>query len=498
MHALYSSTPISYAPFAKTDAWAPRWRLSRKSKPLVNLVFFGTRYGMAVCPPGNSPNERCWPVLAATALAGLGVAAIVTLSRRFRRRAAAPSRSAGGPDGARAEHCAAMRAATGDGSTIAYAAPPWMPHVFVAPLSRLALAHLPTPLHRWPLPGTDDNVEVWIKRDDCTGCELSGNKVRKLEFLLAAARESGCDSVVTYGGLQSNHCRATAAAARRVGLEPHVVLHVPPNMRPNSHNVDPRMLVGNVLIDRLVGAHVHLVPEADVVAPGAADALLADLALRLTLEQGRSPYVFPSGGSNVVGTWGYVEAVAELLEQLPAPDFFDRIYFACGSGGTGAGLALGVHFSGIGSCGCELVGLCVDSDPDAFHAKIDALFTAMAPDRARVLPPGVRLLRLEDAVGDGYAKATDAELEFLCDVAQGTGVVLDPVYSGKAARGMLADLAAHPLPQRGGPRTKHRVLFIHTGGLLGLYAKVDQLAPLLQARERAFAALYPCNGLLGC
>ena len=148
----------------------------------------------------------------------------------------------------------------------------------------------------------------------------------------------------------------------------------------------------------------------------------------------------------------------------------DRIYFACGSGGTAAGLALGLHWSGLwgSSPAPELVALSVDDTPDDFYNKLDTIFAEMGVPEGT--PPARKLLRIEDHVGDGYAQATAPELEFLVEVARATGVVLDPVYSGKAAGGMVADLAARPCG---------RCVFVHTGGLLGLYAKAEQLAPML-------------------
>ena len=333
--------------------------------------------------------------------------------------------------------------------------PLWLPANAKPPAARLRLAHLPTPLHPWPLPRVDAGTEVFIKRDDCTGCELSGNKVRKLEFLLAEALAKGADSVITVGGIQSNHCRATAAAARRVGLEPHIIL------RSETPDADPG-LVGNLMIDRMVGARIHLVSPAEFAGWESMLALKAELEAA-----GRKPYCFPSGGSNDIGTWGYVEAISELQKQTEEAGLtFDRIYFACGSGGTAAGLALGVAWSGLGAAGTELVGLGVDDTPDVFYDKLDGLYRALGLPETR----SRSLLRLEQCIGEGYAQSTEVELEFLVEVARATGVVLDPVYSGKAALGMAADLKARPVK---------RACFIHTGGLLGLYAQEAALAPLL-------------------
>ena len=215
---------------------------------------------------------------------------------------------------------------------------------------------------------------------------------------------------------------------------------------------------------RFAHRNIHLV-GAEAFDKKGGWALVCELKKQLESE-GRKVYGFPSGGSNDVGTWGYVQAIAEVEQQAEATGLkFDAVYFACGSGGTAAGLALGMRDSTLGG---ELVGLCVDDTPQIFFDKIDGIYADLGLGGLETSS----ILRLEDSVGLGYAASTTAELEYVRDVARATGVVLDPVYSGKAALGMVQDL------KRTAGR-KRRVLFIHTGGLLGLYAKDDQLAPLL-------------------
>lgn len=202
--------------------------------------------------------------------------------------------------------------------------------------------------------------------------------------------------------------------------------------------------------------------------------------LKARLEgQGARPYAFPSGGSNSVGAWGYIEAVAEL--ELQSKDLeleFDSVYFACGSGGTAAGLALGLQLSPLKS---ELVGLCVDDSPSFFYEKIDGIFDIMGLKGLQT----AKLLRLEQCTGEGYAMATSDELTFIAEVGRKTGVVLDPVYSGKAARGMVLDLRNRLSKRSSSPRKK-RVLFIHTGGLLGLFDKASQLETVTQGGWQPF------------
>lgn len=455
------------------------------------------------------------------------------------------------------------RPAPGDGGTSEYT-PPWcsstpssLPPLCpeqqallrkLAPAHRLRLAHLPTPLHRWDVASS---AEVWIKRDDCTGGEVSGNKIRKLEFLLADALDKGCDSVITVGGIQSNHCRATAAAAAWVGLQSHVILRTSQSVSALSpcrtlrvrastgggggdatQNLCPSDpgLVGNLLVSRMVGACLHLVSEEEYARKGGWGLVCelkgilentANGSVKGTTDakQGHShksdsptrnftsrrPYGFPSGGSCALGVWGYVEAVAEIQRQTIASGVeIDRIYFACGSGGTAAGLSLGLHLSEMAQCRresggspganrhrIELVGLCVDDSPDYFYDKIEQLFVDMgirAPCPSPLLDVSVsarQLLRLEDCVGLGYAVASDGELEGIASIARATGVVLDPAYTGKAALAMLRDLEQSNgrTKKQGGDDARGqgalRVLFLHTGGLLGLFDKTDQLLPIL-------------------
>ncbi|GJN22429.1 hypothetical protein PR202_gb09989 [Eleusine coracana subsp. coracana] len=258
--------------------------------------------------------------------------------------------------------------------------------------------------------------------------QLSGNKVRKLEFLMADAVAHGADCVITVGGIQSNHCRATAVAAKYLNLDCYLILRTSKLLVEK----DPG-LVGNLLVERLVGAHIDLVSKEEYGKIGSV--ALADLLKKKLLEEGRKPYVIPVGGSNSLGTWGYIEAIRELEQQVQqSTEFkFDDIVVACGSGGTIAGFALGSRLSSL-------------------KAK---------------------------AKGLGYAMNTSEELKFVADVAAATGVILDPVYSGKATYGMLKDMAANPAKWKG-----RKVLFVHTGGLLGLYDKADQLSSLAGSWRR--------------
>ncbi|CAN6584754.1 unnamed protein product [Malus baccata var. baccata] len=343
-----------------------------------------------------------------------------------------------------------------------YTPPPWASHINPIPSHTFSLGHLPTPIHKWNLPNLPPNTEVWLKRDDLSGMQLSGNKVRKLEFLMADAVEKGADCIVTIGGIQSNHCRATAVAAKYLNLDCYLILRTSKVLV----DQDPG-LTGNLLVERLVGAHIDLISKEEYAKIGSG--VLTNLLKEKLQKEGRRPYVIPVGGSNSLGTWGYIEAIREIEEQLQSGTDkvkFDDIVVACGSGGSVAGLSLA---SWLSSLKAKVNAFSVCDDPDYFYDYVQGLLDG--------LEAGVdsrNIVDIQNAKGLGYAINTSEEINFVKEIAATTGIVLDPVYSGKAAYGMMKDMAENPKKWEG-----RKVLFIHTGGLLGLYDKVEQMAPLL-------------------
>jgi D-cysteine desulfhydrase len=322
---------------------------------------------------------------------------------------------------------------------------------------RLPLAHLPTPLHRPRRLVEATGIDLWVKRDDMTGGAEAGNKIRKLEFLLAEALSLESDTVITCGGLQSNHARATALAAASLGLRAVLFL------RTNDPTLDPSRapFEGNVLLDRLAGAEIRLIsPEAyrarDRVMEQAAEELRAD---------GSKPYVIPEGGSNGLGALGYVEAMGEIRRQLDVGlgggKPFDTIVVACGSGGTAAGAALGAALHGVAS---EVVAVAVCDDARTFEERIAGIVREARGLDSRLGEP-VRVIVDDAYKGPAYAVSTPEQRRLLVSVAGLSGVVLDPVYTGKAFSG-LVDLAGPGKPLEG-----KRILFLHTGGLPGLLAQ---------------------------
>jgi D-cysteine desulfhydrase len=324
---------------------------------------------------------------------------------------------------------------------------------------RVSLARLPTPLERSPRLGPELGLELIYKRDDLTGLELSGNKARKLELLVADAIAQGADTLVTCGGAGSNHCRATAFSAARLGLGCAVLLRV-------ADPAHPPPLDGNALLDALAGATIRWVSHEEYRRRAEVMASVAD-ELRAG---GRRPYVIPEGGSNAVGSLGYALAMEELLAQLPEAwrDGPVTIVYAVGSGGTGAGIELGVR--AVRWQAARPLGFAVCHDAAYFRGVI----TAICADARRRFPalPEVRAeeVSLDDgSVGPGYALATDEGLDMIRRAARLDGVLLDPVYTGKAMLGLSRRArAAGGLPGR-------RVVFVHTGGAFGVFPFAEQL-----------------------
>jgi D-cysteine desulfhydrase len=320
---------------------------------------------------------------------------------------------------------------------------------FEAP--RFGLAHLPTPLQRSRF-GWGDR-RLLVKRDDLTGCALTGNKVRKLEFLLADAQRCGADTLLTCGGAQSNCARAAAVAAAQLGMHSVLVLTGPAGSESD----------GNLLINRLTGAETILLPDAT--------ALQRDAALAAKDEElrglGRRPYLIPFGGSSEVGTLGYVFAAIEIAGQLKTMGaHVGDVFVPLASGGTYAGLLLGFRLAGFG---VRVLAAVVEGNPAEWPAKL----LQLAEGAARLLGTSSPLteadIHLLDARGLGYGKPSAAEYEFIVHFARETGLLVDPVYTGKALYAYDRAVASGMTPTTGD------VLFVHTGGCFGLFPHKEGL-----------------------
>jgi D-cysteine desulfhydrase family pyridoxal phosphate-dependent enzyme len=320
-------------------------------------------------------------------------------------------------------------------------------------IPRIALAHLPTPLEPMERLGAELGVpRLLVKRDDCTGLALGGNKTRKLEFLMAEALEAGADCVITAGGLQSNHVRQTAAAATKLGLAAHLVLTRKVPWRKDDYD-----RAGNILLDRLLGAEIHILP-----AGGDRTAGMDTLAAKLRAAGGR-PYIIPLGGSNATGALGYVVCARELLIQAEAlRGGLDTIVLASSSGGSQAGLVAGLAALGHPA---RVIGVEVDGARDGVAAAVREVAAATA-ERLDLGPDEVaaRVEVIAGYGGPGYGLPTPEMRRAVEMAARHEGLLLDPVYSGKAMAGLIG------LISEGRFRPDDRVVFLHSGGTPALFA----------------------------
>jgi D-cysteine desulfhydrase family pyridoxal phosphate-dependent enzyme len=324
---------------------------------------------------------------------------------------------------------------------------------------KLSIAHLPTPIEQY----SRLRAGLWVKRDDFSGCELSGNKVRKLEYLVADALASGADTLITAGDVQSNHARATAIVAARLGMHSLLVLE--------GRSDETDWCKGNAFLDRFVGAEIDWQAQEGFTAPRmekAADRLRS---------AGRKPYIIPVGGSNELGVWGYIDAAREAKQQCHTMGVrIDRVVCTTGSCGTHIGLLLGMK---LANWAVRLTGIGISSTAEKKTAWARGL-----ADRTIAkfnLPVNVdpHEIDIRDYAGAGYAKSRAEELSVIIDAARRGGLVLDPVYTGKAFYGMM------DLVSRREIGADENILFFHTGGLLGLMAKPGLFADRVDFNLRA-------------
>lgn len=314
-------------------------------------------------------------------------------------------------------------------------------------LPRVRLASLPTPVEEMPRLSKHLGRKLWIKRDDLTGLALGGNKTRKLEFLCADALRLGAGMLITTGAPQSNHCRQTAAAAAKLGLGCALVLAGDPQPADS----------GNLLLDSLVGAELVWTGEKS-----------RDQALQETYDRmqsaGKNPYRIPYGGSNPLGAAAYALAVRELREQEIRPDW---IVFATSSGGTQAGLVLGAQWFGLNT---RIQGISVDRQAAPLRAIISGLIAETVRALGEGETPREEAIRIDDRfLGAGYGKPGDLEREAIHLFARREGILLDPVYTARAAGGMLEMI------RRGEIAASESVLFWHTGGTPAIWAYAREI-----------------------
>ena len=322
----------------------------------------------------------------------------------------------------------------------------------LARFPRVRLFPAPTPLERLDnLTKALGGPEIWIKRDDCTVVATGGNKVRKLEWLIGEAREQGASHIVTQGAVQSNHVRQTAAVARKFGMACTALL---------EHRIDTNdrdyLGSGNVLLDKLFGCRIEYRPggiDMNAEAEKKGEELRA---------AGEKAYVIPGGGSNRVGALGYVSCAQELMQQVDEMGLkIDRIVTATGSAGTHAGLVVGLEGT---NANIPVLGIGVRLPRDRQEANVHRLAEATADYVG--MKGGIRretIVANCDYVGEGYGIPTRGMGEAVKMLAQEEGILLDPVYSGKAMAGMI------DLIRKGELKAGERVVFLHTGGAVGLF-----------------------------
>jgi D-cysteine desulfhydrase len=330
---------------------------------------------------------------------------------------------------------------------------------------QIHLAQLPTPVQPLRRLSEKYGVELYVKRDDLSGIALSGNKIRKLEFVLADALAQKADTVITCGGAQSNHCRATAIAAAMLGLNCRLLLRTP-----DPSNPPP--LEGNILLDRMAGAEIVWITPDEYKQR---DEFFVREAASLQAS-GRKAYTIPEGASNALGALGYIRATEELVNDitntLGGGNQRCTIINAAGSGGTSAGLILGAKIFDVNA---RIAGINVCNDRDYFVRAIgDICEQAIADYHLDVDFNRQRDVEIIDGyVGLGYALSQTEELDLICEVARTEGIFLDPVYTGKAFFGMIQELKRDP------KCFGERIIFLHTGGIFGLFPKAAQIRPLL-------------------
>ena len=320
---------------------------------------------------------------------------------------------------------------------------------------RLSLAQTPTalvPLDR--LSAEFNGPRIWVKRDDMTGSAVSGNKIRKLEFTLAEALQRGCDTIITAGGVQSNHCRTTALLCAELGLQCHLLLRGEPG------SVD-----GNLLLDHIAGARISYYSNQEFQLREQA---LFDHWVQHYENNGSTPHCIPIGASDGIGVWGYIGACEELAADFKQSSIEPPlIYCATGSGGTQAGLMAGCELYGLSA---KVWGVNVCDDKAYFQRKVKQDLQQWKAQYAQTLDiDSLTVNVLEGYVGPGYAKATQPVFDTIKQVGRLEGLVLDPVYTGKAFHGLLDQI------KRGRLAGVEDVVFIHTGGIFGLFAQREQL-----------------------
>lgn len=312
---------------------------------------------------------------------------------------------------------------------------------------KLNIANLPSKIEKLNGLSQELHREIYIKRDDQTGSEFSGNKIRKLEYAGKEALDKGCDYLISCGGIQSNHARSTAALAAKLGIGSYLVLR----------GDESSKLEGNYFFNKILGARIKLVSTEEYKYER--QEIMEEIKGELEKE-GHRAYIIPEGASNGIGSLGYLNAMKEIKEQEKEMGLeFDAIVLAVGSGGTYAGLYYENHRS---NRDCQIYGINVAADSEHFKTVVLELLDEISEYTGEKIHTNRDEINIIDGyVGKGYALSLQEEIDFISAFARKEGIILDPVYTGKAMYGLVEEIRAGRL------ENKDKILFIHTGGIFG-------------------------------
>jgi D-cysteine desulfhydrase len=319
---------------------------------------------------------------------------------------------------------------------------------------RISLANLPTRIEELnSLSKTLQGPSIWIKRDDLTGCATSGNKIRKLEFVIADALEHKADTLITCGWVNSNHARATAVIAKKMGMKSILLLR----------GEKPSVMHGNLFLDGLVGADIRYLSPAEYERRYE---IIAEIVSELK-KKNRVGYPIPAGATYPVGIWGYIKAAEEIKNQSPD---FDAILVPVGTGGTYAGLFIGKKLFDLKA---EIYGVNVEEDEDYYRERITEIIEEWNGSFHQPISYSREEIRIIDGYqGKGYSQFGRNEIEVIKLLARTEGIILDPVYTAKAMRGLIEEV------KKGRFNRNEKILFIHTGGIFGLLSRVEEMGNL--------------------
>jgi D-cysteine desulfhydrase len=318
----------------------------------------------------------------------------------------------------------------------------------------IELANLPTKIEKLDRLSKDlGGPSIYIKRDDQTGNEISGNKIRKLEFVVKEAIDQGCNLLITCGGIQSNHTRATAAVAAKLGISSYLVLR----------GSEDDEVEGNYFLDKLLGAEIKLITPQEY--KDRRTEIMEEIKDKM-IKNGYKPYIIPEGASNGLGTFGYYKAMSEIAKQEKELGIkFDTIVVSVGSGGTYSGLFLA---NKILKRNTQVFGINICDNSEHFRDVICNILNESIDYIEENLEFSRDEINIIDGyVGNGYALSRTEELEFIYEFSRKQGIILDPVYTGKAMYGLVEEI------KKGKFKESKNILFIHTGGLYGLFPKKD-------------------------